>query len=152
MTARLVVGADGRNSRARGWGGFQALESPDQTFCAGLLFDDMAAPDDTTHNFRVFHKTPRDVRVLRDRLISHDDWDEAGHAYAQEYDPYFTVCNTVQSWNEKVLVETGPEADALRAHVLPLCREDPARRLDTFASGPDHPIDETVQRRFFGED
>ncbi len=250
FTARLVVGADGRYSRTRGWGGFQTSENPDQTFCAGLLLDEMGAPDDTTHNFRVFHKslnallfpqrsgkvraylcypttwgeqlsaakdiqrfidwsieagtpaeffadavpagplasfnsastwaehpycggvalvgdaagatdpmwgqglslTLRDVRVLRDQLISHDDWDEAGHVYAQEHDRYFTVCNTVQSWNEKVLVETGPEADARRAHVLPLWAEDPTRRLDTFASGPDHPIDEPIRRRFFGED
>ena len=57
FTARLVVGADGRYSRTRGWGGFQTSENPDQTFCAGLLLDEMAAPDDTTHNFRVFHKS-----------------------------------------------------------------------------------------------
>ena len=32
-----------------------------------------------------------------------------------------------------------------------LWREDPTRRLDTFASGPDHSISEAVRRRFFGE-
>lgn len=250
FTARIVVGADGKYSRTRGWAGFQTLENPDLTFCAGLLLDDMSAPEDTTHNFRVFHKslnallfpqrsgkvraylcyptawgeqlsadkdvrrfidwsieagapedyfanaipvgplasfksastwverpyrdgvalvgdaagatdpmwgqglslTLRDVRVLRDHLLMEEDWDEAGHAYAQEHNRYFTVCNTVQAWHEQLLVEIGPEADTRRARVFPQWQEDPTRRLDTFASGPDHAIDETVRRRFFGEE
>ena len=90
--------------------------------------------------------------MLRDQLLNHEDWVEAGHAYAQEHDKYFTVYNTVESWFEQLLVETGPDADARRAQALPLWREDATRRLDTFASGPDHTIDETIRRRFFGEE
>ena len=96
--------------------------------------------------------TARDVRVLRDKLIEHEDWDEAGHAYAWEHHRYLTVMHTVEGWLQRLLVETGPEADARRAKALPLWREDPTRRPDTFSSGPDHPIDETVRRRFFGEE
>ena len=96
--------------------------------------------------------TLRDVRVLRDHLLSHDDWDDAGRAYAEEHNKYFTVCCTVHTWLEQLLVETGPEADARRERALPLWREDATRRVDTNASGPDHAIDETVRRRFFGED
>lgn len=249
FTSRLIVGADGLASRTRNWGGFDVFKNPDQTFCAGLLFEDMAAPDDATHNFRVFDKslnsilfpqrsgrvraylcypvawgqqlsgsedvqrfiqwsieagtpaeyykyarpagplasfnsattwvehpfregvvligdaaaatdpmwgqglslTVRDARVLRDHLLSYEDWDEAGHAYAEAHDEYFTVCNTVQSWYELLLVQTGPEADARRNRAFELWREDPTRRLDTFASGPDHGIGEAVRRRFFGE-
>ena len=94
----------------------------------------------------------RDVRVLRDQLLSNKDWDKAGRAYAEEHNKYFTVTNTVQRWLEEMLVETGPEADARRERALPLWREDATRRLDTNSSGPDHSIDETVRRRFFGED
>ncbi len=96
--------------------------------------------------------TLRDVRVLRDHLLSHDDWDEAGQAYAEEHNKYFTVCCTVHTWLEQLLVETGPEADARRELALPLWREDATRRLDTNASGPDLAIDEKVRRRFFGEE
>ena len=60
--------------------------------------------------------------------------------------------NTVESWFGRLLVETGLEADARRAQALPLWREDTSRRLDTFASGPDHAINETLRRRFFGEE
>ena len=94
----------------------------------------------------------RDVRVLRDQLLSNEDWVRAGHAYAEERCKYFTVYNTVESWFERLLVETGPEADAHRAQALPLWRQDPSRRLDTFSSGPDHTIDEKMRRRFVGEE
>jgi len=92
----------------------------------------------------------RDERVLRDKLLSHEDWDEAGHAYATEHDNYYNVSRTVEFWLEKIMVQTGPDADARRARAFPLWQEDPSRRLDTNNSGPDHPIDETVRRRFFG--
>lgn len=250
FTARLVVGADGRFSRTRNWGGFEVQKQPDLTFMAGILFDNMPAPDDTSHSFRVFDKgttallfpqgngrvraylgyptasghqlsglkdiqrftescieagapaeyykdavpagplasfnsacswverpykngvaligdaagatdpmwgqglsiTVRDVRILRDQLFKYEDWNEAGRAYAEEHDKYFNVMNTVLNWFERLFIETGPEADARRAQALPLWREDSTRRLDTFANGPDHPIDETIRRRFFGEE
>ncbi len=94
----------------------------------------------------------RDVRVLRDQLLNHEDWDEAGRAYAEERDKYFTAYNTVESWFEQLLVETGLEADGRRAQALPLWREDASRRIDFFGSGPDQPIDETTRQRFFGEE
>ncbi len=250
FTSRLVVGADGRFSRTRGWGGFEVQKSPDQSFIAGVLFDDMPMPEDTSESFRVsdrgmtsllfplgggkvrayfcyptawgnqlsgakdiqrfselsvetgapaeYYKaavpagplasfstasswvdrpfkdnvvligdaagatdptwgqglslTVRDARVLRDNLLKYEDWNEAGQAYAQEHDKYFNVINTVQSWFESLLIKTGPDAEALRAQALPLWREDPTRRTDTFAIGPDHSIDESVRRRFFGEE
>ncbi len=250
FTARLIVGADGRSSGTRKYGGFEVLKHPAKTFIAGILFDDMDSPDDSSQNYRSFDRgltallfpqgnrrvraylcypqawgmrlsgsddlrrfidwsvdagvpaeyyedvtpagalasfdssatwvehpyrdqvaligdaagatdpmwgqglslTMRDTRVLRDHLLSNKDWDKAGHAYAEEHDKYFTVCNTVQIWFERLMVETGPEADARRELVLPLWREDATRRVDTFASGPDHSIDEAVRRRFFGED
>ena len=244
-----MVGADGRDSRTRTWGGFDVSRNPALTFCAGVLFDNMAAPDDTAHLYRGFEGlsallfpqgsgrvrgyvcypqswgqrlsgsadiqrfidwsidagTPawffqganqagplasfdsattwvehpyrehvaligdaaaatdpiwgqglsfimRDVRVLRDQLLGNEDWVGAGHAYAEEHDKYFTVYHTVQCWFEQLLVATGPEADARRTQALPLWRTDPSRRLDTFSSGPDHTIDESIRRRFFGEE
>ena len=94
----------------------------------------------------------RDARVLRDHLLSNEDWDEAGHAYATEHDKYYTVSRTVESWLEQLLVHTGPEADERRTKALPLWREDPSRNPDTLLNGPDHAIDETLRRRFFGEE
>jgi menaquinone-9 beta-reductase len=44
--ARLVVGADGRNSLCRRWGGFDIERDPDGMVIAGLLMEGLAAPDD----------------------------------------------------------------------------------------------------------
>jgi 2-polyprenyl-6-methoxyphenol hydroxylase-like FAD-dependent oxidoreductase len=43
-TARLVVGADGRGSMVRKWGGFGANQDPDQQWLAGVLIEDTSAP------------------------------------------------------------------------------------------------------------
>jgi 2-polyprenyl-6-methoxyphenol hydroxylase-like FAD-dependent oxidoreductase len=46
ITARLVVGADGRNSRVRGWAGFPVGRDPDGVTLAGILYRDLALPED----------------------------------------------------------------------------------------------------------
>ncbi len=47
LTARLVVGADGRNSRVRSWSGLPVMRDPDGLIIAGALFRDMALPEDS---------------------------------------------------------------------------------------------------------
>lgn len=44
-TARIVVGADGRASRMRAWGGFEIRRSPDRLTVAGMLVDGSHVPD-----------------------------------------------------------------------------------------------------------
>ena len=46
VTARLVVGADGRNSRVRVWGGFPVRRDPDCLTIAGTLYQDLDLPED----------------------------------------------------------------------------------------------------------
>jgi 2-polyprenyl-6-methoxyphenol hydroxylase-like FAD-dependent oxidoreductase len=46
VSARLVVGADGRTSLMRKWGGFQERRDPDCLRLSGLLFEESKAPDD----------------------------------------------------------------------------------------------------------
>jgi 2-polyprenyl-6-methoxyphenol hydroxylase-like FAD-dependent oxidoreductase len=250
IKARLVVGADGRNSRVRSWSGFDVRRNPDQNLVAGVLFDDMPVPDVAVHSWRnhpmgllailfpqghervraylvypattghrlseeadmprfvedslkagveteyysqgkavgplatfdgaaIWAKHPykdgvvlvgdatvasdpsfgqglsltaRDVRVLRDQLLEHEKWDEAGHAYAEEHDRYYGISHTFELWMTQILYETGPEADARRERVMPLWKEDPSRATDIPHSGPDQPLDEVVRRRFFGEE
>jgi hypothetical protein len=96
--------------------------------------------------------TLRDVRVLRDHLLSHEDWDVASRAYAREHDRYFGVVHTVEGWFTEMFHETEPASDARRAQALPLIAQDPTRRPDVFFSGPDYLLDETARRRFFGEE
>ena len=49
--ARLVVGADGRNSACRKWAGFTVNRDPDRMVLAGVLFKELGAPDDATSLF-----------------------------------------------------------------------------------------------------
>ena len=46
FTARLVIGADGRNSRLRAQTGFPVSRDPDCLIVAGVLLHDLALPDD----------------------------------------------------------------------------------------------------------
>lgn len=47
MTARIVVGADGRASRVRAWGGFEVQRSPDLLTLAGVLIQGTAVPEES---------------------------------------------------------------------------------------------------------
>jgi menaquinone-9 beta-reductase len=96
--------------------------------------------------------TLRSVRLLRDQLLSDEDWDTAGHAYAEAHDRDYQVIHTVEDWLRAMFLETGPEADACRARALPLLAPDGTRTPDLFGLGPETPIGETVRRRFFGEE
>jgi 2-polyprenyl-6-methoxyphenol hydroxylase-like FAD-dependent oxidoreductase len=51
VRARIVVGVDGRTSVVRKWAGFESRRDPARLHFAGVLFDDMPAPDDTGHIF-----------------------------------------------------------------------------------------------------
>jgi menaquinone-9 beta-reductase len=63
--------------------------------------------------------TLRDVRVLRDALVSSEDWSAAGEQYATEHDAYFHRLHTVTSWLRQIRYALGPEADRIREVALP---------------------------------
>ena len=96
--------------------------------------------------------TVRDVRVLRDQLLSHENWDEAGHAYAEAHDTHYGVIHRVENWLSQMFFETGPTGEARRARAFPLIAQDPTRVPDHVVGGPELPADEAVRRRFFGEE
>ena len=96
--------------------------------------------------------TLRSVRMLRDQLLSHKDWDAAGHAYAESHDHDYQVIHTVEDWLRAMFLETGLQAQARRARALPLIAQDGTRMPDLYGLGPETPIGETVGRRFFGEE
>ena len=116
-----------------------------------VLIGDAAATSDPAFG-QGLSLTVRDVRVLRDHLLATDDWDTAGHAYAAEHDGYYAVTRKVEDWFRSLFLEQGLDADSRRARALPLIAEDQTRVPDHLFSGPDLPADETVRRRFFGED
>ncbi|MCH8815993.1 MAG: FAD-dependent monooxygenase, partial [Chloroflexi bacterium] len=246
----IVVGADGRNSMVRKWGGFVPVHDPDRLLIAGVLLDGVEADTDTmlltnypminsrallfpqrdgrARSYIVRHVdddqrydgeadladyfedviktgaspdiyakatasgplatfngadswvphpfkdgvaligdaaaisdpswgqglslTLHDVRLLRDTLLESDDWDAAGHAYAQAHDRDFAITHETEDWFARILAESGPEAQELQARVLPLMMQDPDYLPDTFQSGPEHvTLDEERKREIFGD-
>ena len=124
----------------------------DHPFRDGVaLVGDSAASSDPTWG-QGLSLTLRDARVLRDHLMRTDDWDAAGHAYADEHDSYAGRLHAFHQWMSAMYLGMGPEADARRARAMPMIGADPTRQPDALFVGPDLPIDEAVRKRFFGED
>jgi menaquinone-9 beta-reductase len=114
------------------------------------LLGDAAASSDPTWG-QGLSLTLRDARVLRDHLLSTNDWDAAGHAYAAEHDDYAGRLHTLNQWFGEFYLAMGPDADARRARAFPLIGEDPSRHPDANLAGPDMPVDDAVRKRFFAE-
>lgn len=251
IQTRLVVGADGRASKARRWGNFEVSRDPKRLVIAGLLYEGMNIEEDSARaainpqeglgtlvfplgrkRFRTYvvydrrggprhlsgtehisdfnsackgtgapmewwdgaevagplgefegadhwvehpyrdgvalvgdaasasdpswgcglSLTLRDVRVLRDKLLERDEWDEAGNAYAEEHDAYFARLHEVEAMFRQLLFDAGPEADARRARALPMLDSDPMGKPDIIGLGPESPCDEAARRRFFVEE
>jgi 2-polyprenyl-6-methoxyphenol hydroxylase-like FAD-dependent oxidoreductase len=124
----------------------------DHPYRDGLaLLGDAAGASDPTWG-QGLSITARDVRLLADHLLSSEDWDAAGHAYARARDSYFKACMTVEDWEFDFFFAQGAEADARRARAFPLLAQEPDRFPDHGVSGPDLPYDERVRRRFFAEE
>jgi 2-polyprenyl-6-methoxyphenol hydroxylase-like FAD-dependent oxidoreductase len=116
-----------------------------------VLVGDAAAASDPTWGCGL-SLTLRDVRVLRDQLLTTTDWPAAADAYATEHDGYYSALHRLEDWLTVLMYEMGPDADARRARVLPRFAEDPSRAPDFPGLGPDSPSDEAARRRFFAED
>lgn len=250
VEARIIVAADGRNSMARKWGGFSVEREPPSLLMAGVLFENMAIPEDagflllnpmsfrgvflfpqgggrvrayfcypveTDHRLQGEADVPRFIsesvktgapaeyyrdarpagplasfetadnwvphpfkdglallgdaaactdpswgtglsqalrgaRVLRDRLLASDNWDLAGHEYAEEYDRSYGIIHDVQTWSREIFMSNSAEANACRMKAMPLIAQDPTRVPDHGISGPDLPFDrELIRARFYGE-
>lgn len=81
--------------------------------------------------------TLRDVRELRDQLLSGADPDTAGHAYADAHDQYYTKLKTIEDTITDLFFEPGQDADARRGRVLPRLAEV-VPEMALLQSGPDH--------------
>jgi 2-polyprenyl-6-methoxyphenol hydroxylase-like FAD-dependent oxidoreductase len=124
----------------------------DHPYKGGIaLIGDAAAANDPSYG-QGQGLTVRDARVLRDKLLAHDDWNAAGHEYAREHDRYYGALHEATSWIYQLIYEFGPKADIRRARALPLLAEDMTRLPDVLFSGPEVPLGELVRRRLFAED
>ncbi|NQW16163.1 MAG: FAD-dependent monooxygenase [Chloroflexi bacterium] len=114
------------------------------------MIGDAAGATDPTHG-QGMSITFRDVVALSDALKSHDDWDEAGHAYSESHNRDFRSLKTYLDWADELQYAIGPEADARRDHAGQLWREDPARNPMMILNGPFKVPTELDRQRYFGE-
>ena len=132
---------------------FQGADSwVDHPYTSGVvLIGDAAAASDPTWG-QGLSLTLRDVRALRDFLLANENWDLAARAYADEHDRYYHAIHTWEDWYTTFFFDRGEHAEARRAKSMPLIIEDPSRVPDHLFCGPELSIDDSVRRRFFGEE
>ena len=94
----------------------------------------------------------RDARVLTEELIADDNWDEAGHRYAEKHDRNYDAVHTVGNWLTEMFMDPSEKGGKLREKAMPLIAKDLTRMPDFFALGPETPCDESARRRFYGEE
>jgi 2-polyprenyl-6-methoxyphenol hydroxylase-like FAD-dependent oxidoreductase len=96
--------------------------------------------------------TMRDARELRDALVATDDWEAAGHKYAEAANWCFEQIRVVENWMTRLMMDEGAEATADRMKVLPRMAADASILPDTHFCGPElSPADEAARTRLFGE-
>jgi 2-polyprenyl-6-methoxyphenol hydroxylase-like FAD-dependent oxidoreductase len=115
------------------------------------LIGDAAATGDPTWG-QGMSQTLRDVRLLSEALLAEEDWQVAGHRYAEGHDEFHGHVHRADGWYTDLFLDQGPEAEARRARALPRLIEDLSRIVDTPLAGPRVVADEAARRRMFGED
>jgi 2-polyprenyl-6-methoxyphenol hydroxylase-like FAD-dependent oxidoreductase len=115
------------------------------------LIGDAAATSDPTWG-QGMALALHDVRILRDALKSTDDWDAAARRYCEQHDRDTSTIRAADTWYTDVFLDVGTEADERRSRAFPRILEDPSRIPEAPLVGPEVGADESVRRRFFGED
>jgi 2-polyprenyl-6-methoxyphenol hydroxylase-like FAD-dependent oxidoreductase len=77
VSARMVVGADGRSSRMRSWAGFALHQDPHRLFVGGVLFDGLSSPVDAVALMQGISRTaifyPQRAGRVRAYVVYHRD-------------------------------------------------------------------------------
>lgn len=97
----------------------------------------------------------RDVRELRDLLLTNADWAAVPARFAEHRSRYYDVLRRHARWSAPLMTDVGNEADALRERVAAARKQDPTAGgfAAIFITGPDPLIaDDATRRHFLGED
>lgn len=154
---RGIGGPEGWYDRATHAGGLLAsfegapswVEHPERD--GVVLIGDAAGASDPAFGCGL-SLTLRDVRVLRDVLLEHHDWNRAAGFYAARHDAYVAALKRITAWRTMLSYTPGPEANALCARAQAALRADPSRMPDIQGWGPDAPSDDRAGRLLFGLD
>lgn len=115
------------------------------------LVGDAAATTDQTWG-QGLSLTLRDARGLWDELLATDDWDAAGHAYAEKHDSYYQALREAEHWLTTVMMDRSESANAIRMRVLPQIMTNPDILPDTVVSGPEFaPVTDYQRQLLIGD-
>ena len=115
-----------------------------------VLIGDAAGATDPTWG-EGLARTLRDVRLLRDRLLSDEDWDRMADAFAIDHDAFFHRMLRLGAMRGELMFDVGPDADTRRKRAFAAQKADPSVLPDTLGYGPDAPSDDAARARYFGE-
>jgi len=95
-------------------------------------------------------RTLRDVRLLRDRLLDDENWNNAIRAYAADHDDFFHRLRRVERLNSAMYFGMGSEAESRRIRALEMMEKDPLLYPDVPALGPEARVSEQLTAIFDG--
>lgn len=89
-------------------------------------------------------RTLRDVRLLRDRLLSDPDWEASARAYAADHDDFFHRLRLVERLNAALHFSMGDAAEARRGRSYALMETHPELNPDVDGLGPEAPCNAQI--------
>jgi 2-polyprenyl-6-methoxyphenol hydroxylase-like FAD-dependent oxidoreductase len=88
-------------------------------------------------------RTLRDVRLLRDALVSATDWRSAADEYASQHDEFWERLRDVELLSAKALMSVGPDGASRRERALEVFDRVP--ELEIWTYGPEAHCDDAVR-------
>jgi 2-polyprenyl-6-methoxyphenol hydroxylase-like FAD-dependent oxidoreductase len=88
-------------------------------------------------------RTLRDVRLLRDVLLSDADWPRAAGEYARQHDEFWESLRDVERLSAKALMSVGPDGASRRERALEILDREP--ELEIWTYGPEAHCDDAVR-------
>ena len=95
--------------------------------------------------------TSREVRLLRDELLTAKSLVKACDDFATQAHDYYMRLKRLEEWYRDLQFNVSDEARAFREKAGPLHMMDPSRMPDLMGLGGDAPSDEVARMRFYGE-
>lgn len=107
-----------------------------------VLVGDAAGASDPTWGSGLA-RTLRDVRLLRDALVSDPDWERAASAYAEQHDDFWDRLHDVERLTAAALMSVGADGADRRARAFEILEEVP--ELETWTYGPEARCDDAIR-------
>lgn len=129
-------------------GAHRWITHPTRDGCV-LIGDAAAASDPVWGNG--LSRTLRDVRLLRDHLLSNADWSAAADGFAADHDDFFHRLRRAEKLNAALHFSMGEEAERRRKRAYALMEQNPDFDPDVSGLGPEARCGEDVIAALLGD-